>query len=757
MSVGVLLVAAIAPLQRVYIGADWLRPTIGAAVLSVGVGWGVRRLRLGPVTHLLLTLGGLLLFCTVAFLPATAVGGVVPTPSTLAALRDLVLRGLELVQVRPSPTFAEPGLLLLTVGGVWIVAYLVDGMVHVMRSAAAAIGIAVVLWSVPHAIAPTDGSHIPWVVLFMAAAALLILLMQAAETASYGLQVPAPDAAGVLRPVPLVAPSGAVIAALAIVAGAVLTPGLPGFGEEAVYEVRGSGGTTITTNPIVNIRTNLVAADTGPVAHVTTARPVYLRTTALDVYNAEEQWTSSGISGRPVDGVVDSPGPFPVEQVAVDVEIQGIERGAILAPAPFKPIEVSGERADTLQYDPVTATLTVDGGQPLEFGDRYTVLAAVPQVPFEVLRTVRRPPEGNVFTALPANVPPEVATFARQVVEQAGAVSMADEALAIQDLLRSWTYSLDPSPGHGSTAMLRFLDSQEGYCEQFAGTMAVMLRALGIPARLAVGYTPGELGADGRWTVTNANAHAWVEVQFGEFGWVPFEPTPRADGNVLVPDANSTLPSQTVAQAQGLVPLPGELQPTPGATPSELPGALDAVPEDAFAVPSGLGEALPPGSGGGGSVIGRLILVLLLALVGAAATVLWGASDRTTRSGPPALRIAAARRRVERTGAALGVVRDPAETDEEYFSRLGGRAPAARAMADLATRADYARAVDAQDARAAEAAATTLEARLLDGMSARGRLGVTFRRAWPSARVREVLRAARTRVGSLLERMVRSR
>jgi transglutaminase-like putative cysteine protease len=68
-------------------------------------------------------------------------------------------------------------------------------------------------------------------------------------------------------------------------------------------------------------------------------------------------------------------------------------------------------------------------------------------------------------------------------------------------------------------------DTKAGYCQHFAGAMAVMLRLLGIPSRVAVGFTSGRL-VDGVWRVTDHNAHAWVEVWFPGHGWVAFDPTP---------------------------------------------------------------------------------------------------------------------------------------------------------------------------------------------------------------------------------------
>ncbi len=72
-------------------------------------------------------------------------------------------------------------------------------------------------------------------------------------------------------------------------------------------------------------------------------------------------------------------------------------------------------------------------------------------------------------------------------------------------------------------------DDRRGYCQQFSGTMALMLRMLGIPARVAAGFSPGSYNRDTReFRVRDLDAHSWVEVYFTGIGWVPFDPTPTA-------------------------------------------------------------------------------------------------------------------------------------------------------------------------------------------------------------------------------------
>ena len=94
---------------------------------------------------------------------------------------------------------------------------------------------------------------------------------------------------------------------------------------------------------------------------------------------------------------------------------------------------------------------------------------------------------------------------------------------------RTGSFRYDERPGRvGEVPLADFvLKTRRGYCQHFAGAMALMLRYLGIPARVAAGFTSGSYDGDrGTWTVTDHDAHTWVEAWFPGYGWLPFDPTP---------------------------------------------------------------------------------------------------------------------------------------------------------------------------------------------------------------------------------------
>jgi transglutaminase-like putative cysteine protease len=132
------------------------------------------------------------------------------------------------------------------------------------------------------------------------------------------------------------------------------------------------------------------------------------------------------------------------------------------------------------------------------------------------------------WTQLPGGLPVTIGELARQVT--AHARDRYDQVREIETYLRTnETYSLDsPVPGQGEDAVADFLfRDHTGFCEQFASAEAVMLRTLGVPARVVSGLAYGTRDATGR-LYTAANAHAWVEVYYPGVGWSPSDPTAGA-------------------------------------------------------------------------------------------------------------------------------------------------------------------------------------------------------------------------------------
>ena len=130
------------------------------------------------------------------------------------------------------------------------------------------------------------------------------------------------------------------------------------------------------------------------------------------------------------------------------------------------------------------------------------------------------------YLPLPASLPSRVSALARELTRNAP--TPYDKARALETYLRTYKYQLDlPAPPQNRDLVDTFLfELQKGYCDYYASALVVMARSIGIPARLAVGYTRGTYDStDGKFIVTEKNAHTWAEIYFVGIGWVIFEPT----------------------------------------------------------------------------------------------------------------------------------------------------------------------------------------------------------------------------------------
>jgi len=130
------------------------------------------------------------------------------------------------------------------------------------------------------------------------------------------------------------------------------------------------------------------------------------------------------------------------------------------------------------------------------------------------------------YLALPDKVPARVLALARDLT--ATEPTPYDRARAIESYLRTFPYNLDlPRPKLDRDVVDYFLfDLRQGYCDYYATSMVVLARAAGLPARLAIGYHTGTYDeVNHRYVVTEADAHAWVEIYFPGYGWIEFEPT----------------------------------------------------------------------------------------------------------------------------------------------------------------------------------------------------------------------------------------
>lgn len=241
------------------------------------------------------------------------------------------------------------------------------------------------------------------------------------------------------------------------------------------------------------------------------------------------------------------------------------------------------------------------------------------------------------------------------------------QAVLIEDWLRSnivYDESVDAPPGDQDLVDYVLFDHRYGYCEHYAASMTVMLRSLGIPARVVVGYSPGEWDeVTSSFLYRQRNAHAWVEVHFPGYGWIPFEPTAnRPLGEFDLEPAGNDLdetesPDEAIEPTEALIPT-ADLA-TPDLSQDNSEATPQPTSDDELAQPP---VVLEPEQSGGPPrwLLASSGIVLVLTAIGGGAWLLWSWS---LRGLSPA---ASLMRRLQRVGAWLGIKPKPTTTPREY-------------------------------------------------------------------------------------------
>jgi hypothetical protein len=304
---------------------------------------------------------------------------------------------------------------------------------------------------------------------------------------------------------------------------------------------------------------------------------------------------------------------------------------------------------------------------------------------------------------LPPGIPAQIRDIAERVT--ANATSPYEQVMAIQQYLRGFVYDLKVRSPQGVNDLLYFLTkSHRGFCEQFAGAMAVMLRSLGIPTRVAVGFTPGTYRA-GAYQVSTQNAHAWVEVEFPQYGWLAFEPTPGRSNPVAA--LYNTPPGPPLGGAQGCLRFgprgecitSGTGAISRGERTARKGGSVgDKVHNPDLSAPqfqSGLRAPKPVPLADRLRSAGLRLALLLLVLLIAGTPIVKAIRRRilVALARDPTARVVAAYWLLDDLTADVGMGRMAFETPDEYRRRVGGTAQKSAdelsRLTDLAMRAAY--------------------------------------------------------------------
>ncbi len=284
-----------------------------------------------------------------------------------------------------------------------------------------------------------------------------------------------------------------------------------------------------------------------PVMYVRTGAPAYWRGLVFDTYR-DGAWTAANHEYRQMPPYVPAHRlpPEPPHNLGTFVQVFRVVRplaGVIIAAYPMHSLYAP---VSALREDVYGTFHTPDQLRP---GQTYSAVSYLPNLSAQELRTDEAPrsaPDNNPVYVDSSTLSARAQGLAQRVVRDANASTDFDKVMAITTYLQhNYRYSLDiPRVPAGHEPLEWFLfDLKVGYCEQFATAATLMLRSLGIPARLATGYATGDYNPVlNQAVVRERDAHAWVEVNFRQHGWVPVDPTPGVD-----PLAATRMPSHWAA------------------------------------------------------------------------------------------------------------------------------------------------------------------------------------------------------------------
>lgn len=671
------VLAAASTLPRLFADHSIRQPIVVVALATCLCGAVGRLLRLPFFVGAALS-GALSAVYAARFLFPDTVRSLLPYRLPVSELITSIRLDWSQLSVTKTPLLDRPGFALSALAGIWIVGVLGDILAFTLRSPTEALVPPAVLVLVGAIVAPSGNRVVPATVFSCAAVLHIGSVTLASTRRRVWTDGRPPPVAPQFARVAVVVGAAAIAASVAIPRTGIAT-------GEALFDWRNGTPRSLpsrVTSPMVSIKRQLInlpntvmftASSTNP----STGEPArsYWRLSTLTEFNGAT-WTSSA-SYRDIErtAALAEPASGPSDpDVIQSVVIDALESS-------WLPMGYQAQSYETQSTGPGVSFgydrrgNSILRSSPTRTGDRYVVRS--------VRATVTAGQEGRLVNvgwsaadlALPKNFSPRTRALARDIARASTPASTETPKnlptlQKLQQFFRTqFTYSTDVPPPSKEDDLERFLfTDRAGYCEQFAGAFAAMARSIGIPARVTVGFTPGRLGPDGRFTITGKNSHAWPEAYLDGIGWLPFEPTPGrgipgAENYTGVADQDtSETPNPLVLSTTPTTTVPRVITATPAPPPSRTVGTKHSV-----AGPYRL-------------AFGAGIAAITAALAG------WLLMYRNRRRDPIEERWRQINRRLKRWGA----VAEPHETDVAFARRAAASlsGPAVSILPDLARRVE---------------------------------------------------------------------
>lgn len=598
-------------------GYGWLSYVVVVVVVIMAAGAAMRALKVpGPA----IWLGELfvLLCLAVTLFTNTGVAVVLPGPTALHDLGVVLGQAGNDVQTGVPPVDADQAILCLVLLSMGLVAVAVDTLAVTAKVPAAAGLILLCVYAVP---ASLDEGMLPWWSFVLGAGAFTVMLavdgVQRHQAWRGKLGLPAVATTGV-------APATVAVTAVGVIVALFIGGTFTVIGTVGRLPGQDTGGGTgqLGIKPFTVLSGMLDQKGTTELFDVTGLPPnaPYLQALTLDDYQADKGWVRGTQMPAGVRADLQRLPLAPGQQSSdptTKVTVTAVNWSDVWLPVFGMPTNLRGVSPD-YRYD--TDSGIVYSEQTRSPGN-YTEQADLTEPTAGALRDA-----GADFSQVPkkytriSGVDPKVADLARRITSNTS--NEFDAAQAIYNYFRSpsngFTYSTQTAPPVTGDALVDFLfHGKTGFCEQYASAMGVMLRTLGIPTRVAIGFTDG-FEAQGHRTITSQDAHAWDEVYFPGYGWVTFDPTPLTDGRTQVPGFVQT-PQNNSGANSGSRQNPDK----PHGNPTTTPKAPSKVTQPSSTTITTFSGYNGPPVWQLGTVLGLLVVAAAGTIVGRRSTARW--------------------------------------------------------------------------------------------------------------------------------------
>jgi len=551
-AIGATLLTAVAAAPMLAAQSPFLKAAgVGIILACAASASGHRPLR--AVAGLATYLAALLLYLNLLHAAGRSFLAVIPTPGSVHHLAMLASDGASASRFSP-PVPASSGVILLAAGSIGLAAIAVDFLaVRLHRPAIAGLPLLVVFMAPIATTAHVRG--LPAVITFLCAATGYLALLGADgrnRLRGWGRVITVWHYAGederlAGADMGALAATGRRIGVAAVCAALVAPLLLPALTFHHLFGGQGGGtggGSTGVGLPDPVAQLHGLLAESSPHRVLTYQANIPDPTNYLQVYVLNyDSLTSKWDLVRPTGGKRVSDRPLIPDQgltpgtpqnlitTTITIPHQAGFSGPIdFLPAPYWPtrVHVQGswrEAPDTLMIYSDNATT-----QDLH----YTVTNVQVEPTAASLAASAGPIPTKIkssYLGFKSKVTSKLQEIAVEVTK--GKTTPFAKAVALEQwfLSNRFSYSLQSSVPNSPAGLLTFLNkSRQGFCQQFAFAMAVLARLIGIPSRVAIGYTAGQQRENGLWVVTTADAHAWPELYFSGAGWLRFEPTPGGLG-----------------------------------------------------------------------------------------------------------------------------------------------------------------------------------------------------------------------------------